>query len=114
MPLAEKLRRTLATLMTVGRHQPHLYRLLFSSPTGDPAAIHAAERTQDELLAIVGDLAGEQHARRFAALLLTSTHDMTGMEDPGVHDRQAVWKRVAPAARAANGRTKCLWRSGTQ
>ncbi|MBL1120518.1 TetR/AcrR family transcriptional regulator [Streptomyces sp. 110] len=83
LPPAEKLRHALAALMTVGRRQPHLYRMMFSSPAGDPAAIHAAERTQDEFLAIVGDLVGEKHARRFAALLLTSTHGMTGMEASG-------------------------------
>jgi hypothetical protein len=31
----------------------------------------------DEFLAIVGDLVGAQHARRLAALLLTSAHGIT-------------------------------------
>ena len=84
---ADTLDRALAALMTVGRRQPHLYRLMFSYPVGDPAAIHAAtragERAQDEFLAIVGDLVGEQHAPRFAALLLTSAHGITDMEVSG-------------------------------
>jgi hypothetical protein len=48
-----------------------------------PAVIHAAERAEDEFFAIVGDLVGEQHARRFAALLLTSAHGITDMEVSG-------------------------------
>jgi AcrR family transcriptional regulator len=87
VPQAETLHRALAALMTIGRRQPHLYRLMFASPVGDPAAIHAAvqagERAQDEFLVIVGDLVGAQHARRFAALLLTSAHGITDMEVNG-------------------------------
>ncbi|MEU3766221.1 TetR/AcrR family transcriptional regulator [Amycolatopsis keratiniphila] len=84
---AEKLRYALAALMTIGRRQPHLYRLMFASPAGDPAVIHAAtqagERAQDEYLTIVSDLVGAQHANRFAALLLTSAHGITDMEVSG-------------------------------
>lgn len=87
VPPVDTLHRALAALMTVGRCQPHLYRLMFASPAGDPAAIHAAtqaaERTWDEFLAIVGDLVGAQHAHRFAALLLTSAHGITGLEVGG-------------------------------
>jgi AcrR family transcriptional regulator len=118
VPPADTLHRALATLMTVGRRQPHLYRLMFASPVGDPAAIHAAvqagDRAMDEFLAIVGDLVGAQHAHRFAALLLTSAHGITDMEVSGhlsedkwhitaeelvstlgVHDRQTGPKRLA-------------------
>lgn len=87
VPPADTLNRALAALMTVGRRQPHLYRLMFTAPAGDPAAIRAAteaaDRAMDEFLAIVGDLVGEQDARRFAALLLTSAHGMTVMEVSG-------------------------------
>jgi AcrR family transcriptional regulator len=87
VPPADTLHRALAALMTVGRRQPHLYRLMFTSPAGDPVAIHAAtrasERAQDEFLAIVGDLVGERHAQRFAALLLASAHGITDMEVNG-------------------------------
>ncbi|WP_240137762.1 TetR/AcrR family transcriptional regulator [Streptomyces sp. MUM 178J] len=86
-PPADKLRRALSALMTIGRRQPHLYRLMFTSPAGDPAAIHAAtqagDRAQDEFLAIVGDLVGAQHTSRYAALLLTSVHGITDMEVSG-------------------------------
>ncbi|MCH0539155.1 TetR/AcrR family transcriptional regulator [Streptomyces sp. MUM 203J] len=86
-PPADKLRRALSALMTIGRRQPHLYRLMFASPAGDPAAIRAAtqagDRAQDEFLAIVGDLVGAQHTSRYAALLLTSVHGITDMEVSG-------------------------------
>lgn len=95
---AEKLNRAVAALMTIGRRQPHLYRLMFASPTGDPAAIQAAtqagDRAQDEFLAIVADLVGPQHARRFAALLLTSAYGITGMEVSG-HLTVEKWHTTA-------------------
>jgi len=98
VPPADTLHRALAALMTVGRRQPHLYRLMFASPAGDPAAIHgavqAAERAWAEFLAIVGDLVGAQHARRFAALLLTSAHGITGMEVNG-HLSADKWHTTA-------------------
>lgn len=98
MPLADQLHRALAALMTVGRHQPHLYRLMFDSPAGDPTAIHAAvqaaERAQDEYLAIVGDLVGAAQANRFAALLLTSAHGITDMEVNG-HLSATKWHITA-------------------
>ncbi|GAB2747949.1 TetR/AcrR family transcriptional regulator [Amycolatopsis magusensis] len=84
---ADTLHRGLAALMTIGRRQPHLYRLMFASPAGAPAAIHAAVRAADramaEFLAIVGDLVGGPDAQRFAALLLTSAHGITDMEVNG-------------------------------
>jgi AcrR family transcriptional regulator len=84
---ADTLHRALAALMTIGRRQPHLYRLMFGSPVGDQAAIHtaiqAADRAMDEFLAVVSDLVGTQHARRYGALLLTSAHGMTDMELSG-------------------------------
>ncbi|GAA1901025.1 TetR/AcrR family transcriptional regulator [Streptantibioticus ferralitis] len=87
VPPADKLNRALSSLMTVGRRQPHLYRLMFASPAGDPtairAAVQAADRAQDEFLAVVGDLVGAQHTRQFAALLLTSVHGITDMEVSG-------------------------------
>ena len=87
IPPPDTLQRALAVLMTIGRHQPHLYRLMFTAPTGDPAAIHAAtqaaDRAMNEFLAIIGDLVGSQHARRFGALLLTSVHGITDMEVNG-------------------------------
>ncbi|WP_186762921.1 TetR/AcrR family transcriptional regulator [Lentzea tibetensis] len=98
VPPADTLHQALSALMTVGRRQPHLYRLMFTYPAGDPAAIHAAtqagERAQDEFLAIVGDLVGGQHAQRFAALLLTSAHGITDMEVNG-HLSADKWRVTA-------------------
>ncbi|GAA2214473.1 TetR/AcrR family transcriptional regulator [Nonomuraea monospora] len=87
LPPAGTLHRALSALMTIGRHRPHLYRLMFASPTGDLEAIRAAEqaadRAQDEFLAVIGELVGERDTRRFAALLLTSAHGITDMEVSG-------------------------------
>jgi AcrR family transcriptional regulator len=98
LPPADKLHRALSTLMTVGHRQPYLYRLMFTSPAGDPTAIHAAtqaaERAQDEFLAIVGDLVGAQHTRHFAALLLTSAHGITDMQVNG-HLSADKWHTTA-------------------
>lgn len=98
VPPADTLHRALAALMTIGRRQPHLYRLMFAAPSGAPAAIHAAvqaaDRAMDEFLAIVGDLVGAQHARRFAALLLTSAHGITDMEVSG-HLSADKWHTTA-------------------
>lgn len=87
VPPADMLRRGLAALMAIGRGQPHLYRLMFTLPAGDPTAVdaatRAADRAQDEFLAIVTDLVGARDADRFAALLLTSAHGITDMEAGG-------------------------------
>ncbi|GAA3567098.1 TetR/AcrR family transcriptional regulator [Amycolatopsis ultiminotia] len=87
VPPAETLQRGLTALLTIGRRQPHLYRLMFTSPSGDPAATRAAkaaaDRAMDEFLAIIGDLVGGRHTRRYAALLLTSVHGITDMELSG-------------------------------
>ncbi|MEU4575253.1 TetR/AcrR family transcriptional regulator [Nonomuraea sp. ATR24] len=86
-PPADRLRHALSALMTIGRRRPHLYRLMFTTPAGDPAAIQAAtraaDRAMDEFLAVVGDLIGAGQARQFAALLLTSAHGITDLEVSG-------------------------------
>ncbi|ONI91035.1 TetR family transcriptional regulator [Actinosynnema sp. ALI-1.44] len=98
MLAAEKLQRALAALMTIGRRQPHLYRLMFTSPVGDPAVVSAAvkagDRAQGEFMAIVDDLVGGQDTRRFAALLLTSVHGITDMEVNG-HLSEDKWHVTA-------------------
>ncbi|WP_433367517.1 TetR/AcrR family transcriptional regulator [Streptosporangium sp. CA-115845] len=96
---ADKLQRALSALMTIGRRQPHLYRLMFASPAGgDPAAIHAAaqaaDRAMDVFLAVVAELIGVRNARRFAALLLTSVHGITDMEVNG-HLSAGKWQTTA-------------------
>ncbi|MGW4077471.1 TetR/AcrR family transcriptional regulator [Streptomyces sp. GMR22] len=95
---ADKLHSGLSALMTVGRRQPHLYRLMFTSPAGDPAAVHAAnqagDRAMGEFLAIVGGVVGAEHTRRFAPLLLTSVHGITDMEVNG-HLSADKWQITA-------------------
>ncbi|OJU70756.1 MAG: TetR family transcriptional regulator [Microbacterium sp. 70-38] len=79
-----RLELALFALIDVARSRPHLYSLMFVSPHGDPeAAVRAAGRSQDEFLAIVGDLVGEENARRNGALLLSSAHGIAGLELSG-------------------------------
>jgi AcrR family transcriptional regulator len=81
---AEKLRSGIIALISIGRSQPHLYKLMFSNPPGDPAALaRAAEHSQTEFLAIVADLVGEQNARRYGALLISAANGIAGMEVSG-------------------------------
>jgi len=78
---ADKLRGLVTAFLKLGRQQPHLYRLMFSNPAGDPTAMaRAAQRSQDEFLMIVADLVGEPDARRYGALLIGSVNGITGME----------------------------------
>lgn len=80
----EALRSALLSLITLGRNRPHLYRLMFTPPAGDPtAAMQAAERTQNLFLDMVGRLTGREHARRYGAVLLTSAHGITGLDLSG-------------------------------
>jgi AcrR family transcriptional regulator len=82
---ADKLRAALIVLITVSRQQPHLYQLMFRTPTGDPvAAVRAAQRCCDEFVAIVGALVGEQNARSYGAVLLTGAHGAAGLELSGL------------------------------
>ena len=83
-PPAQTLRRALVSLVTIGRSRPHLYRLMFTTPAGDPAAaVRAAERAQDLFLDIVTTVVGPRHARQYGGLLLTSAHGITGLELSG-------------------------------
>lgn len=81
---AEKVRLGLVALIDIGRLQPHLYKLMFSNPPGDPTALaRAAQRSQTEFLAVVADMVGEQDARRYAALLISSANGIAGLEATG-------------------------------
>jgi hypothetical protein len=92
---AGKLHAALGGLMAVGRRQPHLYQQMFTTPTGDPAAVlRAAQRSQDEFLAIVAEVVGATHARRYGALLLSSVHGITGMQVSG-HLGTEKWRTSA-------------------
>jgi AcrR family transcriptional regulator len=83
----ESLRSALLSLIDIGRTRPHLYRLMFTPPAGDPtAAMQAAERAQDLFLDLVGRITGPGRARRYGALLLTSAHGITGLDLSGHMD----------------------------
>ena len=85
------LRRALLLLVTIGRSRPHLHRLMFATPTADPAAgVRAAERAQGFFLDLVSRVVGAGPARQCAALLLTSVHGSTGLEMSG-HLSPAKW-----------------------
>jgi AcrR family transcriptional regulator len=81
----DKLRAALVGVITVSRQQPYLYQLMFSAPAGDPVAVvRAAQRMCDEFLAIVAEVVGQQHAQRYAAILLTGAHGAAGLELSGL------------------------------
>jgi AcrR family transcriptional regulator len=80
----ESLRSGLLSLIALGRARPHLYRLMFTTPAGDPTeAIRVAERTQGLFLEIVGRITGPRRASRYGALFLTSAHGITGLNLSG-------------------------------
>jgi AcrR family transcriptional regulator len=83
-PPEQSLRAALLSLVAIGRARPHLYRLMFTTPAGDPtAAVRAAECTQDLFLDLVGRIVGRQRARHYGALLLTTAHGATSFELSG-------------------------------
>lgn len=84
------LRDALFALVAIGRSRPHLYRLMFTTPAGDPtAAVVAAERVHDLFLEIVGGCVGPKHAKQYGGLLLTSAHGITDLELSG----HLVWDK---------------------
>ncbi len=86
-----RLERALLTLIEVGRRQPHLYTLMFTAPATGPQAAAAANRLQDQFLAVVTDLVGEADALRYGALLMSSAHGIAGLELSG-HLSKDKWK----------------------
>jgi AcrR family transcriptional regulator len=85
IPPTDKLRAGLLDVIVVSRQQPHLYQLMFTTPTGDPeAVVRAAKRMCDEFLAIVADVVGTANAERYAAILLTGVHGAAGLEKSGL------------------------------
>lgn len=88
---ATKLERALLVLLTVGREQPHLYGLMFSTPSTDPEeALAAVGASQEVFLKIVAAVVGERDARRYGALLLSTAQGIATMELNG-HLAQEKW-----------------------
>lgn len=86
-PPAAALRTALLSLIGIGRDRPHLYRLMFSMPKGDPiAAAQAGQRAQSLFLDLVGRITGADRARRYGALLLASAHGIAGLDLSGHMD----------------------------
>lgn len=80
----ERLFRAVLVFLSVARERPHLYALMFITPSRDPESIiSAASESQDVFLAIVGDVVGQEDARRSGALLMSSAHGIAGMERSG-------------------------------
>ena len=89
------LRSALLSLYAIGRTRPHLYRLMFTDPAGDPtAAVQAAGRTWDLYLDIVSRMVGPQRAQHYGALLLTNVHGITSLESSG-HLVSDKWETTA-------------------
>ena len=89
------LRSALLSLYAIGRTRPHVYRLMFTDPAGDPtAAVQAAGRTWDLFLDIVSRIVGPQRAQHYGALLLTNVHGITSFELSG-HFVWDKWQTTA-------------------
>ena len=92
---SEKLHGTLSALVGVSRDRPHLYRMMCSTPAGDPTAVaRAARRYRDEFLGVVAAVVGERDAGHHGALLLASTHGIADMELSG-HLAADTWRTTA-------------------
>lgn len=91
----DRLRGALTALVAVGRRQPHRYRQMFTTPSGDSAAaIRAAGRTLDEFMAIVAELVGDRDAHRYGALLFTGVTGIISAELSG-HLTAEKWRTSA-------------------
>jgi AcrR family transcriptional regulator len=89
-PPEQSLRAALLSLITIGRIRPHLYRLMFTTPSVDPtAAVQAADRTWGLFIDIVGHVVGPEQARRYGPLLLTNAHGIASLESSG----HLVWDK---------------------
>ena len=93
----DKLEAALIALLELAATKPHLYALMWSPPVGDPAPIIAAAgRSQDAFLSLVGDVVGREDARRYGALLMSSTHGIASMDLSG-HLSKEKWNTSARA-----------------
>ena len=85
-----RLEQAVRALVDVGRRQPHLYALMFSTPADDPEAAEVASRLEKRFHMIVADTVGEDEALRYAALLMSCAHGIAGMEISG-HLAKEKW-----------------------
>lgn len=85
-----RLERAILTLIEVGRRQPHLYTLMFSTPASVPEATAASSRLENQFLAIVSDVVGTSDSRRYGALLMSGAHGIAGLELSG-HLAKEAW-----------------------
>ncbi len=77
----ERLYRAVLVFLTVARTRPHLYGLMFITPSRDPESIvAAASKSQDVFLSVVAEVVGHEEARSTGALLMSSAHGIAGME----------------------------------
>ena len=89
LPPRERLRRALAAWLDIARRRPHLYALMFATPSRNPEPLlAAASDSQDEFLAIVAAVVGTDGAGRTAALLLSTTHGIATLEQAGQFDTE--------------------------
>lgn len=87
----ERLSEALRLTLDLARTRPHLYGLMFTTPSrNSEALIAAASESQDVFLEIVADVAGPEEARRTGALLMSTAHGIAGMERSGQLD-PAKW-----------------------
>lgn len=75
-----RLERAVLSLIAVGRRQPHLYALMFSTPADDPEAAAAASELEHQFLDLVAAVVGQDLARPYGALVLATAHGLAGME----------------------------------
>jgi len=78
----EKLRDILTAILTIGREQPHLHRLM-NKPPPSPDMLREAGRSQAPFISVLGELTGDAHAHLYGAILLAGTHGIIGMEAGG-------------------------------
>lgn len=88
---SERLERAVLTFIEIGRRQPHLYALMFSTPAGDPESLEASSRLQGEFLTVIAAVVGEADALRYCALLMSCAHGIAGMELSGLLAKE-TWK----------------------
>lgn len=88
---ADLLLSALSTIITVGRHEPQVFKMMFTMPTTDPEpSIQAAGRAQNEFLRIVSSVVGDEQAHLYGAMLLTSAHGIASMSASG-HLSPQMW-----------------------